>query len=73
MVGTTSAALCLAAAAALARPALLLAAPLVGYGCAWVGHAAFERNRPATFRYPLWSLAADCLMLAEVASGRRAF
>ena len=41
------------------RWALLLLAPLFGYGFAWVGHFFFEHNRPATFTYPLYSLIGD--------------
>lgn len=51
----------------------LLAAPLFGYGFAWVGHLVFERNRPATFRHPLYSLAGDFVMFRDMLIGRVPF
>ena len=50
-----------------------VAMPLVGYGFAWVGHFFFEKNRPATFQYPLWSLMGDWRMFVETISGKRKF
>lgn len=51
----------------------LLAMPLIGYGFAWVGHFFFEKNRPATFKYPLWSLVGDFRLFFETVSGKRRF
>jgi len=44
--------------------------PLVGYGFAWFGHFFLEKNRPATFKYPFYSLLGDWVMLKDFLSGR---
>jgi hypothetical protein len=51
----------------------LLAMPLAGYGFAWFGHFVFEKNRPATFQYPLYSLLGDWVMLKDAFTGRIKF
>ena len=52
---------------------LLLTIPLAGYGFAWVGHFFFEKNRPATFKYPLYSFMGDWVMLRDAFTGRIRF
>ena len=47
--------------------------PLMGYGFAWVGHFFFEKNKPATFTYPLWSLIGDWVMYKDILIGRIRF
>ena len=47
--------------------------PLTGYGFAWVGHAFFEKNKPATFKHPLWSLRGDFTLFFDILIGRRGF
>eukprot|EP01088_Endostelium_zonatum_P015491 TRINITY_DN381_c0_g1_i1.p1 TRINITY_DN381_c0_g1~~TRINITY_DN381_c0_g1_i1.p1 ORF type:complete len:118 (-),score=15.70 TRINITY_DN381_c0_g1_i1:53-406(-) len=42
---------------------------LVGYGFAWVGHFFFEKNKPATFKHPVWSLMGDWRMLFGILTG----
>ncbi len=40
--------------------------PVIGYGFAWVGHFFFEKNRPATFKYPLYSFLGDWVMYKDI-------
>ncbi len=61
-LGTSLAMGSVAAAVFTRRPALLLAAPVLGYGCAWIGHFFIQGNKPATFDHPLWSLRGDFRM-----------
>ena len=71
--GSTLVLVVVAAAIATGNAWLLLAAPLAGYGFAWVGHFAFEKNRPATFTYPAWSLMGDWVMYWQLLTGRIRF
>ncbi len=43
--------------------------PVIGYGFAWVGHFFFEKNKPATFQYPFWSLISDFKLFFELIVG----
>jgi hypothetical protein len=52
---------------------LLFAIPLVGYGFAWVGHFFFEKNKPATFKHPFYSLASDFILFFHLVSGKERF
>jgi hypothetical protein len=72
-IGTWGAVVCMVALAVSGRPWWLLGALLSGYSFAWVGHFAFERNRPATFQHPLYSLAGDFRMWWDLNLGRLKF
>ena len=72
-IGTAGTLVILTLAIVLSSPILLIGVPLFGYGFAWAGHFVFEKNRPATFKYPLWSLISDYRMFFELLIGRLRF
>ena len=72
-VGSCGVLALLALAIAQGRPWLLLAALVCGYGFAWVGHFFFEKNRPATFKHPLYSFAGDWVMFKDILTGKIRF
>lgn len=47
--------------------------PLFGYFFAWVGHFFFEHNKPATFKYPFYSLVSDFIMYKDILTGKIRF
>lgn len=51
----------------------VLAALVTGYAFAWIGHFVFEKNRPATFRYPLYSFIGDWAMWKDILTGKIRF
>lgn len=57
----------------LGRFGLLWLIPIVEYGFAWVGHFFFEKNKPATFQYPFYSLASDFILFFELLTGKQKF
>lgn len=67
--GTTLALLCLLRAVATGKWQWLLVGLVAGYGPAWYSHFMIEKNKPATFRYPLWSLRADFVMWGKTIAG----
>ena len=71
--GSALALLCLLWALLSGEARWFLAAVICGYGFAWFGHVFFEKNRPATFRYPLYSLMGDWKMFWQILTGKIAF
>jgi hypothetical protein len=72
-LGSTLALVCLATALWRGAPQYLLYALLCGYGFAWIGHFVFEKNKPASFKRPLYSFMGDWRMYAEIWRGRIPF
>lgn len=72
-VGSTVALFCLVALMTTGNAWWLLGAVVSGYAFAWVGHFGFEKNRPATFRHPIYSLMGDWVMYADIWRGRIPF
>ena len=69
-VGSSLSLLCVAMLLISGRPQYLLYALLCGYGFAWIGHFVFEKNKPASFKRPLYSLMGDWVMYRELWTGR---
>jgi hypothetical protein len=72
-VGTSIAVALLATALVALTWWLVLAALIQGYAFAWVGHFFFEHNKPATFKYPGYSLMGDWRLWWEILTGKRPF
>ena len=71
--GSALSLLCLLLLAVTGEPWWLLAALVAGYGLAWVAHLVIEKNRPATFRHPLYSFMGDWVMFWQILTGKIAF
>lgn len=71
--GTSLVLVIAAASLATANWLLLVVLPFAGYGPAWVGHFYFERNKPATFYHPVYSLIGDFRMYVDTWAGRIPF
>jgi hypothetical protein len=69
-LGSTLSLACLAMLLATGQLRWLLVGLLLGYGCAWVGHFVFEKNKPASFSRPLYSFMGDWVMYKDLWTGR---
>ncbi len=48
----------------------LIFLPVIGYGFAWIGHFFYEKNKPATFTYPIYSFLSDWIMYKDIIIGK---
>jgi hypothetical protein len=72
-VGSSLSLACLGALLATGQWRYLLLGLLCGYGFAWIGHFVFEKNKPASFKRPLYSFMGDWVMYAQTWRGRIRF
>lgn len=72
-IGTGLVLVVLGVSLVMAKYIWLAAIPVIGYGFAWVGHFFFEKNKPATFTYPFYSLASDFLLFFDLLRGKEKF
>ncbi|MFC5579765.1 Mpo1-like protein [Rhodanobacter terrae] len=72
-IGSTLVILIVLLAIVSGQPRWLWLAPIAGYGFAWIGHYVYEKNRPATFRHPLYSLMGDWVMYWQALRGKIKF
>lgn len=70
LVGTAIALACVVYFIATGRWWLFPLAFIPGYGAAWIAHFFIEKNKPATFQYPLWSFMGDYKMIFMMLTGR---
>ena len=71
LIGTTASVALLVYFVATGSWWLFPLALIPGYGCAWLAHFLIEKNKPATFKYPLWSFIGDYKMIAWMLMGRK--
>jgi hypothetical protein len=69
-IGTAGLLIILIAAIVLQKWWMMALIPVCGYGFAWAGHFFIEKNKPATFTYPLYSLASDFVMFWHILTGQ---
>lgn len=72
-IGTTLVLMILTYGVARGSYSIFLLIPVAGYGFAWAGHFFFEKNRPATFSHPFYSLLGDFVMYGHILTGRITF
>ncbi|HEX7046364.1 MAG TPA: DUF962 domain-containing protein [Gammaproteobacteria bacterium] len=72
-IGSTLVLCCITAAIGSWNAWWLAGIPFAGYGFAWIGHFAFEHNKPATFEHPLYSLMGDWVMYRDILYGKIRF
>ena len=70
LIGTTAGVILVLYFIASGRWWLFFLGLIPGYGCAWLAHFLIQKNKPATFKYPLWSFMGDYKMIALMLSGK---